>query len=528
MMSTTTVVGTTGETRNRRQRRDVAMISTGSSSSRRSSISRLGIRRGGGSPAVANVLLLAQVGIFLLSMMMSTKLLIFASAHESTETTPVLDNVVNHDYYDSNTTEERDESTVGSNKIGSVEEAQRASLGIPGTTQTDNGYDTELGSDPICWESTGKVSDHDDDPNSRLFENYLIKNFRLDHSVTLLSRCPSNNTLVGHPPAIVDRRSDYDAKNGEQRLRTGTWYNFTVVATLDLYGLGGNVFVSDDPINRVSFQVITCALGVSGFCSPFIHDESNARLSREGIYESPDVGDTHGDTHIHSPRVFVELDPMAGPTYHLNVTVPMLVNVPGEYFTIAAVQMFVAKGLSQQHIANSTIRYDMANALSSLHEDEKGDRAASKSSSDKLRKKGSHILRYQEPATILTVTEPVRIVAGVAIGLASLVILYLLYQTIRNRNHQVLQLTQGPFLVVFLVAALLAAICSFLFDPKTNNFCKYGDPLILMSLQVRVVCLTKRTSSTLGAAFAWLRFAAAYAVSWAAMGLLYRVQSLSH
>jgi hypothetical protein len=72
----------------------------------------------------------------------------------------------------------------------------------------------------------------------------------------------------------------------------------------------------------------------------------------------------------------------------------------------------------------------------------------------------------------------------VAIGLVSLVILFLLVETIKNRNHQVLQLTQGYFLIVLLVAAVVMVVSSFLFEPKNDFYCNARFPIILTSGQL--------------------------------------------
>jgi len=324
-------------------------------------------------------------------------------------------------------------------------------LGIPGTTQTINGYDTELGTESICWRSSGVVSN---ESQSQLFANYLIKDFRLvDATVDLLPRCPDGNALVGHAPT--------EWQTDGHRLRTGVWHNYTLETSLDLTTLGGTRFVSDVPPYRVSFQVVTCALGVSGFCSPFIHDEANNRLAAMNISQSPGPGESHGSTHVHSPRVFLELPPELGPVYEINVTVPMIVDDPGEYFTIVAVQMFVANGTESVVDEDVTTRYDMANALTD-----------------------DPIIRYQAPATILRVTRPVQITCWVAIGIASCIILYLFFHTVKYRQHQVLRLSQAPFLIVFLLAALVATLCSAMFEPSSDINCKFGDPLVLMSLQL--------------------------------------------
>jgi hypothetical protein len=319
------------------------------------------------------------------------------------------------------------------------------SFGIPGTTQTISGYDTELGKDPICWRSNASTveGEIDDIP----FPNPLVKNFKLLGEVALLKKCPGLNYITAEAPPEFQR--------GE-RLRTGLVYEYNVSITLEIHSLGGNVFVSDEgPL--IGVQILLCKLG-AGFCSPFIHEEANARLTAQGILTPPSKGDSHGGTHTHSGFNFFKVPPEDGPIYKLHVTIPMLVNTPGEYFAVASAQMYVGKELEE----HATERYDMANGL--LYD--------------------QRLITYQEPVDVLVVPDGVLIVSYVAIGLVSLVILFLLVETIRNRNHQVLRLTQGYFLILFLMAALVLVVSSFLFEPKNDHYCNTSFPIVLMSAQL--------------------------------------------
>jgi hypothetical protein len=319
------------------------------------------------------------------------------------------------------------------------------SFGIPGTTQTISGYDTELGEDPICWRSNASTveGEIEDIP----FPNPLVKNFKLLGEVALLRKCPGLNYITGKAPLEFQR--------GE-RLRTGKIYEYSVSITLEIASLGGNVFISDEgPL--IGVQILLCKLG-AGFCSPFIHEEANARLAAQGILTPPSKGDSHGGTHTHSGYNFFKVPPQDGPFYKLDVTVPMLVNTAGEYFAVASAQMYVGDELEEP----ATERYDMANAFL----------------------QDQRLITYQEPADILEVPDGVLIVSYVAIGVVAFVIFFLLVETIKNRNHQVLRLTQGCFLIVFLIAALVMVVSSFLFAPKNDHYCNASFPIVLISAQL--------------------------------------------
>lgn len=323
----------------------------------------------------------------------------------------------------------------------------RANFAIPGTTQTINGYDTELGEDSICWKSFG--TNGTETSSNILFANPLVEQFVLEEKVELLRECPDRNALHAWAPLEFQR--------GE-RLRTKEWYNYTVDIDLNITSLGGNSsqFVSDDG-PRVAIQILVCELGVAGFCSPFVHEEANERLADLGESEETKQGDRHGGSHVHSAFTMVHLKPEDGPIYKIQEEIPMLVNEPGSFFAIGAIQMYLGNDDTPVHT-----RWDMANALEGQH----------------------RLLAYQEPAEVLEVPDSVRVVSYVAIFIVASVIVYLLFRTVQHRKHQVLRLTQGRFLIVFLIAALAATIASAFLEPKNDLYCRVGRPIIMCSAQL--------------------------------------------
>ena len=149
-------------------------------------------------------------------------------------------------------------------------------LGIPGTTQTTNGYDTALGNDPICWvgftsnNSTNSTSESVASSQAALdlvkqvFPNPLVSDFVFVET-RILSDCPIHNSVTIEKPQEVLR--------GE-RLRTLQKYNYTLHVELDLDTLEyGDDLVTDDGDDIVALQVVVCSLGKSGFCSPFVHEQ---------------------------------------------------------------------------------------------------------------------------------------------------------------------------------------------------------------------------------------------------------------
>lgn len=125
---------------------------------------------------------------------------------------------------------------------------------------------TELGKDAICWESNEQGGGE-----QLLIKNPLVRNFQFGDRVALLGSCPEGNSLTASAPPELLR--------GE-RMRTLRYYNYTVSGTLNLTSLNPEAptIVSDKgPV--VAVQIVACELGRAGFCSPFIHEEANARIN---------------------------------------------------------------------------------------------------------------------------------------------------------------------------------------------------------------------------------------------------------
>jgi hypothetical protein len=161
---------------------------------------------------------------------------------------------------------------------------------------------------------------------------------------------------------------------------------------------------------------------------------------------------------VHSPWVYQTVNPENGPIYQFEVDIPMLVNDPGSYYVIAVGQLMDSDTTSLPAL----YRIDMANAL-------EGEQ---------------RLISDQAPAEILEVSRSVRIVSYVAIGSVASIILYLLKETIKYRKHQILELTKGNFLIVYLMAGLVATLSTFLVEPHNDMYCQSGPFIVMICLQL--------------------------------------------
>lgn len=143
-------------------------------------------------------------------------------------------------------------------------------FGVPGTSQTLNGYDVEGGIDPVCWLGRSGSDGSDSDPavlslsdqnhavtaatvTSTPWDNKLYKSFVLMGKVELLPECPTGVRIEGDAPMELRERHG-DGDNKVMMLRTGRYYDYVVRASIDLDELAGDYVFSDDG-PRIAVQV---------------------------------------------------------------------------------------------------------------------------------------------------------------------------------------------------------------------------------------------------------------------------------
>ena len=127
-------------------------------------------------------------------------------------------------------------------------------FGVPGTSQTLRGYDTEGGYDPVCWLgssdpaalSLSGAEEKEADVKATPWDNKLYKSFMLTGQVELLPECPAGISIEGDAPTELAERGEV--------MRTGQYYDYAVRGSIDLDELAGEYVFSDDG-PRVAVQV---------------------------------------------------------------------------------------------------------------------------------------------------------------------------------------------------------------------------------------------------------------------------------
>jgi hypothetical protein len=163
-------------------------------------------------------------------------------------------------------------TTTSPNSATATDDASNEFLGIPGTTQTNNGYDTALGNEPICWMGVAANPYKNETAAASatallgitVFPNPLVAGFELLGETEILKSCPKGN--------LVNVQKPIESQQGE-RLRTLRYYNYSLHVEIDLSTLDGDYIFTDNGTSTIALQVVTCSLGKSGFCSPFVHEQ---------------------------------------------------------------------------------------------------------------------------------------------------------------------------------------------------------------------------------------------------------------
>ena len=129
-------------------------------------------------------------------------------------------------------------------------------FGVPGTSQTLNGYDTEGGFNPVCWLGSSDPAifsgaenlqiNEDEKAKATPWNNKLYKSFMLTGQVELLPECPAGVTIDGDAPNELTELGEV--------MRTGQYYDYAVRGSIDLDQLAGEYVFSDDG-PRIAVQV---------------------------------------------------------------------------------------------------------------------------------------------------------------------------------------------------------------------------------------------------------------------------------
>jgi hypothetical protein len=103
-----------------------------------------------------------------------------------------------------------------------------------------------------------------------------------------------------------------------------------------------------------------------------------------------------------------------------------------------------------------------------------------------------NVVEVRDPPKIQTVTRATKIGLSVAIGIFGSLALALFTFVIVHRDHAVMKLAQGSFLGAISGAAGIQIVCSFVFLPTNDVYCKLQGPFIIIPTTFIASCLVGR------------------------------------
>ncbi|CAJ1953332.1 unnamed protein product [Cylindrotheca closterium] len=322
-------------------------------------------------------------------------------------------------------------------------------------TSTKTGYDTLHGTDAICWESQIITSANIDDSTisssvgssifnvEGLVNNSLSASRNDSYVMDILSSCPNGTWLQISAPQDLAPPAPL----------TNVEYNYTVQGTIYIASLPGLEIASDDPTKaKVLIETIACRVS-SSFCSPFVDEQTEVALAGQ-LGASVELK----DTHTNMGKLVLDLELSNSSIYTFNVQVPTLIEEDGLYNIIGVATFFVGSSSQPER------RYDVANSLA--------------------RERSNQYMVYSDPPIISKVEPQAYIIAYLLIGISAAILVTMITLTLKYYDSQVMQICQVPFLLTYQVAALMAVLSSILMEAKSDVYCNWSLPLIMIPVHV--------------------------------------------
>lgn len=284
------------------------------------------------------------------------------------------------------------------------------------------------GPDPVCWESQFEYNETS--VTTTLLNQALWKKLNENGEVIgLLASCDPSTSLSASVLAL-DR---------ENTIYTNDVYDFDIELRVK------------DPSNTTAFvRLQFCDALRYGFCNPI----------PQTMVETPlDVTITSDKRILVSKWVQVTLDE--------NSSVMQSIRIP-ESISQGAYYVIVHAIIVSDNSLNLISRLDIAQPID------------------------GEILYVVEPPILQEVTQSIKIVVGIAIGICSTYALGVMIFIVIHRKHAVMRLAQGSFLVAICAGCFMQIVCSFVILPTRGAYCRLVGVLILIPMTFVASCMVGR------------------------------------
>jgi hypothetical protein len=352
--------------------------------------------------------------------------------------------------------------------------------GVPGfISVTKEGFDSG-GTEPVCWLASALSLDQsaeilpENERDASQQQYFLHPNTRTPllseelrdlpiSDIDIQTACPSSTSLQLTIDDDVNERNER-APRGWKVL----WDRPFVVkihVKVDWSEWPGNSRPMGDDINII---VTLCeVLGVRADCSPFVDQSTFLKIQGQTADDAMDESNDTLGPFFESAALSI---PSEGTIFE-GTTELQLQGIPEGTYSIISSVLFVR---TNQTI-NDTARDDELALPAPIYISVATNIPAN--TRDQL-------VTFFQVEDAHGVSKASRTAVYCLSGAGAALIAWLLCQTLLHRNAQVFELTQGKFLIAMLVAALIATVSCFTFEPRNGVYCKLPGPLIILPLHI--------------------------------------------
>lgn len=360
---------------------------------------------------------------------------------------------------------------------------------------TSNGYDVG-GIQPICYRTNILKDPNFVDTDGTNYTAIELLNDGIfgtgstssndnttTNNIELLTSCYVGTKLQVLPP--VDIGSD-------RLLLTGTPYTFHLHLSADVSQINSDIAIQSlNGKSTIFFRLLLCDAIRHGFCRPIIDTRAvDSTVTRD----MTDVGAPPNSTFpndanrwVYTPNITLKgikeeddgllvfsrwcrwtlrqlkpEQPLFNTTANISMQLPLGIRSGAYFFVGHTVLNF---DLPDQ---NTILRIDVASAIP------------------------DNVVEVRDPPNIQTVSNGMKIGLGVAIGIFGTIALGIFIFIFVQRNHAVMKLAQGSFLGAIAGAAFMEIVCTFVFLPTQDIYCKLQGPLIFIPMTFMASCLVGR------------------------------------
>jgi hypothetical protein len=363
---------------------------------------------------------------------------------------------------------------------------------------TESGYDNIDGKEPICWvapafhnhalvtevlswfnlthtyiynnetiDGNADGDHHDVSFQGRNWKSALQPTFRAGPT-DMINSCPNGTS--------IQMELLPESLHGSDLYRTHHSYTYHVKASVDLnvlreaYNLTDTAFIeSADGMHSVAIRIIFCPVN-GNFCSPFVVERIKNTLTLGSTihHEHRNLVMTARRAQQNGQQAGAQLKELASNIFIIPVTnlsetvidfdvdIDIEVKEAGNYLPLASMQFFLGNDTIHGHMPgideSVAFKIDIASLLP------------------------QRSVHYYDPLYIESVNKGIEYLSYAIVGIAGLIQLTLLGFTVRYRKEAVMTLSQGGFLIALQVAGLMATVCSILYNPVSDVYCKLQGP----------------------------------------------------